>query len=122
MNAERKGNRRGLAVNSLFSVVAWIFPIMLGFIATPILVRGLGSEQYGLFAIVLGFISYSFTFGIGKVAGKYVPEFRANGDDEKVTQVISATFWLSLGVGVVGSVALVILTPTIVTRLLLISR
>jgi O-antigen/teichoic acid export membrane protein len=121
VNARPKGKRRGLAVNSLFSVVAWLFPIMLGFIATPILVHGLGSEQYGLFAIVLGFISYSFTFGVGKVVGKYVPEFEAVGESEKVTQIVSATFWFSLVVGVVGSITLALAAPVIVQRLLLIS-
>lgn len=121
MSAEPKAKRRGLAANSLFSVIAWLFPIILGFVATPILVRGLGSEQYGLFAIVLGFISYSFTFGVGKVVGKYIPELEAGGETEKVTQVISATFWFSLVVGIVGSTALVLTAPLIVQKLLLIS-
>jgi O-antigen/teichoic acid export membrane protein len=118
---EPKRKRRGLAANSFFSVVAWLFPILLGFVATPILVRGLGSEQYGLFAIVLGFISYSFTFGVGKVVGKYVPEFQARGEFDKVTEVISATFWFSLVVAVIGSVALILTAPVITSRLLLIS-
>ena len=121
MAADTTGKRRSLAANSLFSVIAWIFPLLLGFFSTPILVRYLGNEQYGLFAIVLGFISYSFTFGIGKVAGKYVPEFRANRESEKVTQVIAGTFWLSLAVGVFGALVLIILAPTIVRSLLLIS-
>jgi O-antigen/teichoic acid export membrane protein len=121
VKAPRKGKRRGLAINSLLSVVAWLFPIILGFVATPILVHGLGSEQYGLFAIVLGFISYSFTFGVGKVVGKYVPELEANGESEKVTQIVSATFWFSLIVGLVGSFALALMAPLIVERLLLIS-
>lgn len=121
MAASGSDKRLSLAANSFFSVVAWLFPLLLGFFSTPILVRYLGDEQYGLFAIVLGFISYSFTFGIGKVAGKYVPEFRANGEDEKVTQVISATFWLSLAVGIFGGGLLVLLTPTVVQKLLLIS-
>lgn len=113
--------RRSLAINSLFSVMAWVFPILLGFISTPILVRNLGHEAYGLLAIVLGFISYSFTFGIGKIAGKYVPEFRADNEPEKVTEVVSGTFWLSLAIGVVGSAALMAATPFIVRDLLLIS-
>ncbi|HEX6124095.1 MAG TPA: oligosaccharide flippase family protein [Pyrinomonadaceae bacterium] len=122
MAADRTGKRRSLATNSLFSVLAWIFPILLGFFSTPILVRYLGHEQYGLFAIVLGFISYSFTFGIGKVAGKYVPEYRAAGQSEKVTQVVAATFWLSLTFGVLGSLLLALLAPVIVESLLLIPQ
>lgn len=105
----------------MYSVIAWLFPILLGFIATPILVRGLGGEQYGLFAIVLGFISYSFTFGVGKVVGKYLPELQASGESEKATEIVSATFWFSLFVGVTGAAALVLTAPWIVERLLLIS-
>src|SRR5215207_4316027 len=108
MDGEPKVKRRGLAANSLFSVIAWVFPIALGFVSTPILVRNLGNEQYGIFAVVLGFISYSFTFGVGKVVGKYIPELRVSGESEKVTQVISSTFWFSLIVGAVGSVTLVL--------------
>jgi O-antigen/teichoic acid export membrane protein len=119
--ADQAEKRRSLAVNSLFSVIAWIFPILLGFFSTPILVRNLGSEQYGLFAVVLGFISYSFTFGIGRVAGKYVPEYRAADEPEKVTQVISATFWFSLAFGTVGATILVVAAPVLVRDLLLIS-
>lgn len=122
MSADRRPEkRRSLAINSLFSIVAWVFPILLGFISTPILVKNLGHENYGLFAIVLGFISYSFTFGVGKVAGKYVPEFQAAGEQVKVTQVVAATFWFSLAIGIIGSTALILLAPTIVRDLLLIS-
>jgi O-antigen/teichoic acid export membrane protein len=112
--------RRSLAMNSMFSVIAWMLPIFLGFVATPVLVRNLGSVEYGLFAIILGFISYSFTFGIGKVAGKYVPEFEATGERTKVTQVIAATFWFSLGIGALGALALILTAPWIVTDVLLI--
>ena len=113
--------RRSLAANSIFSVIAWVFPLLLGFFSTKILIHYLGNEEFGLFAIILGFISYSFTFGVGKVVGKYVPEFRSVGETNKVTEVIAGTFWLSLLAGLVGGTALVLLAPTIVTQLLLIS-
>jgi O-antigen/teichoic acid export membrane protein len=121
VSAETAPKRRSLAVNSLFSAMAWLLPIVIGFVATPILVRNLGSTEYGIFAIVLGFISYSFTFGIGKVAGKYVPEFQAAGEPEKVTQVISATFWFSLLIGSVGAIGLALCSSFLVTDVLLVS-
>jgi O-antigen/teichoic acid export membrane protein len=120
MAAEPRSKRQRLAVNSLFSVVAWIFPILVGFVSTPVLVHNLGSEQYGLFAVVLGFISYSFAFGVGKVAGKYVPEYQNAGEYEKVTEVISATFWVSLAIGVVGGLSLAAAAGFIVRDALLI--
>jgi O-antigen/teichoic acid export membrane protein len=104
--ASTNQRRPALAANSLFSVGAWLFPIILGFVSTPTLVRNLGSEQYGLFAVVLGFVSYSFTFGIGKVAGKFLPEFQAIGDEKKSVEYVSATFIVTLTIGTIGGVCL----------------
>ena len=112
--------RPALAANSLFSVGAWLFPIILGFVSTPTLVRNLGSEQYGLFAIVLGFMSYSFTFGIGKVAGKFVPEYEASGETGKSVDAVSATFMLTLTVALIGALGLIIGAPMIVRDVLLV--
>ena len=112
--------RPALAANSLFSVGAWMFPILLGFIATPTLVRNLGSEQYGLFAVVLGFVSYSFSFGIGKVAGKFLPEFQAQNEERKSVEFVSATFVVTLIIGIVGATILIALAPVIVRDVLLI--
>jgi O-antigen/teichoic acid export membrane protein len=116
--ASGKAKRPALAANSLFSVGAWLFPILLGFVSTPTLVRNLGSEQYGLFAIVLGFISYSFTFGIGKVAGKYLPEYQAVGDEQKSVEAVSTTFMFTLCIGLIGAVGLVIAAPWLVDSVL----
>lgn len=112
--------RPALAANSLFSVGAWLFPILLGFISTPTLVRNLGSEQYGLFAVVLGFVSYSFSFGIGKVAGKFVPEFQSLGEERKSVEAVSATFIVTLAIGALGAVILIVAASFVVRDVLLI--
>lgn len=121
MAVEEVAGKARLVKNSIFSLVAWVFPILLGFVATPILVHGLGAEQYGLFAIILGFISYSFTFGVGKVVAKFIPEYLAVGETEKVSEVISATFVFSIVIGLAGFATLALLTRTIVSDVLLIS-
>ena len=118
--ASTNAKRPALAANSLFSVGAWLFPILLGFISTPTLVRNLGSERYGLFAVVLGFVSYSFTFGIGKVAGKFVPEFQALGEERKSVEAVSATFIVTLTIGTIGAIGLLIAAPMIVRDVMLI--
>ena len=67
MPDEPLNRRKRLVKNGVFSALSWFFPLLLAFIVTPIVVRGLGGELYGLYAVILGFISYSFTFGIGKI-------------------------------------------------------
>jgi len=101
-------------------MLSWGIPLCLAFVATPIIVRGIGTEQYGIYAVILGFLSYAFSSGIGKVAGKYVPEFRASGETEKLSAAVSAAFWLTLAVGVLQAVILTVTAPYIVNDILLI--
>src|SRR6476620_1806717 len=108
MPADGVSRTSRLATNAVFSVVAWLLPIAIGFFTTPILVRGLGNESYGLYAAVTGFMAYSFSFGIGKIAAKYVAEYRASGESDKINPVISATFAFSLSIATLGTVILAV--------------
>lgn len=112
--------KQRLAKNTIFSLIAWFFPIIVGFVTTPILINGLGAEQYGILAIVLGFLSYSFTFGTGKAAAKFIPEYRAAGEDEKISDAVSATLWFSSSIAFVAALAVALLTSYIVSDILLI--
>ena len=109
---------RSVFLNSIFGVLAWFLPIVLGFFSTPIIVGGLGTEEYGIYAIILGFLSYSFTFGIGRVAAKFVAEYKASGNDDDISRAISATLIFSVAVGAVGATLLAFFTPWIVADVL----
>lgn len=106
--------------NSVLTLLSWLVPLGLTFFATPFIVRGLGNEQYGLYALMTGFIAYSFTFNVGRAITKYVVEFNASGETEKVSKIISATFFLSLFVATAGSLLLVFLSEILVRDVLLI--
>lgn len=119
MESDQEQKRRGLATNSIFGVAAWFLPIALGFISTPIIVHSLGTEQYGVYAIVLGFLSYSFTFGIGRVAAKYVAEFNAAGQKDDAARAVIATFFFTILIAAIGAGVLIFLTPWIISNVLL---
>lgn len=120
MSDEKGSRRHRLFKNGIYSVVSWIFPLLLALTVTPIVVKGLGHELYGLYAVILGFISYSFTFGIGKTAAKFVAEFRANGEHEKVSETVSSIFWLSLAFALGGTLIIGLLARPVVVNVLLI--
>ncbi len=103
MPTKPAGRQALIFKNGIYSALSWVFPVIFAFIATPVVVRGLGSELYGLFGLILGFISYSFTFGIGKTAAKYVAEYKASGDFDKISETVSAALWLSIGIGIIGA-------------------
>jgi O-antigen/teichoic acid export membrane protein len=98
--------------------MSWFLPLGLSFIATPIILHGLGIEKYGLYTLVLGFISYSFTFNIGKAIVKYVSEYQATDQTEKISEIISATLLLNLIVGGLGMTLLLIFSRWFVISIL----
>lgn len=103
MDDKPHSRKKRLAINTVFSFISWFFPLAVSFVATPIVVRGLGNESYGIYALITGFISYSFGFGIGKTAAKYVSEYNASGETDKISDVLSAIFWFSLTIGLAGT-------------------
>src|SRR5687768_14962260 len=111
---------KGVIVNAALSTSTWILPLALSFIATPILLSAFGNEAYGIYAVVMGFVGYSFTFGIGKAAAKYVAEYRAAGANDLASESLSATLWLSLLVGSAGAVSIAAVAGQFVENVLLI--
>jgi O-antigen/teichoic acid export membrane protein len=103
--------------SALFGFVSWLLPLGLTFFATPLVVKRLGVEEYGLYALVSGFISYSFVFSIGRAITKFVSEYRASGQNELVREVLAATLWINFIVGIVGTLILCLSARFIVVAL-----
>ncbi len=97
-----KQTSKSIFRNVIYGSLTWILPLGLSFIATPIIVRSLGNSDYGIYALVLGFISYSFTFNFGRAITKYIAEYRVTGETEKIRDVISASFFLNIVIGLAG--------------------
>ncbi len=92
----------------MYGFLSWFLPLGLSFFATPLIIRGLGVKQFGVYALVLSFVSYSFTFNIGKAITKYVSEYQATNQTRKISEVISATLLLNLIVGGLGMTILLL--------------
>ncbi|HEX3102693.1 MAG TPA: oligosaccharide flippase family protein [Pyrinomonadaceae bacterium] len=118
MSNEPTGRKTRIFKNGIYSALSWVFPIIFAFIVTPIVVQGLGDELYGLYAVIIGFISYSFTFGIGKTAAKYVSEYKATGEFDKISETVSAALWLSLSIGIVGAGIVALTADRLVSNVL----
>ncbi len=101
--------------------MSWGFPLLIAFVTTPILVHSLGTKKYGEYSIVLSFLAYAFSNGVGKVAGKYIPEYRASDEPDKLSESVSAAFWMVLAVGLLQVIALVSAASFIVADILLIA-
>jgi O-antigen/teichoic acid export membrane protein len=74
---------------------------------TPIIVRALGQEQYGVWSFLNGLLAYSdvLYFGLGAAFVKYVAECRAQGDQAGVNRLASV---VTLIYGALGGLCLLV--------------
>ncbi|HMS19006.1 MAG TPA: oligosaccharide flippase family protein [Sphingorhabdus sp.] len=112
--------RARIATNALYGLATWIIPIGLSFVATPVILRSLGHADFGIYALVLGFIGYSFTFSFGRAIIKYVAEYRRSGETEKIKAIVWSSILLNLSVGAVGVIVIGLLAPWLVRSVFLI--
>lgn len=121
MPTSTPGRTNLLLRNGIYSILSWGVPSVLALLVTPAIVRGLGNEAYGLYAVIIGFISYSFSFGVGKTAAKYVAEYRATGETDRISEIVSSVLWFSLGFGFIAIIVIALTARFIVTDVLSIS-
>jgi len=58
-------------------------------------------RSFSPLALVLGLVAYSFNLSFGRAITKYIAEYRASGENERIKDVISATLFINLLVGFV---------------------
>ncbi len=107
--------------NGIYGSLSWFLPLVLAFFSTPILIRGLGTENYGIFALIIGFIGYTFNFGIGRAVTKYVSEYLSQNRVEEAVEVVSSTIYISIFLAFIANFIIVLFADSIVRDVLQIS-
>jgi len=105
---------RRILRNIVYGLSTWILPIFLGLVSTRVIVRSLGNSDYGIYALVLGFIAYSFNFSIGRAVTKYLATYRATGETEKIRGLISSTAIIAVGLALIGSLMILAISNWLV--------
>ena len=100
--------------NSLFNLLAFLWPLGLLIITTPYIVSKLGTQHYGLWSLantLLGFWGI-LDLGIGYATMKYVSQYYAMEDTEKMQRIIRATNSIAVMMGLLGTVSIItIISP-----------
>jgi O-antigen/teichoic acid export membrane protein len=106
--------------NAIFNTASWIFTIVLGFVFLPYIVQKMGTDGYGVLVLVLSVIGYFavLDLNLGDAVIKYVAEYHAENNMKKVNEVVSSVILLYLVLGIVGGLSILLLSGTIVSRLL----
>ena len=82
--------------NALMGYVSTAVGMILGLVVTPLLLRHLGSENFGIWILMASAISYTglVELGLGAAIAKRVAECRATGDETRLEQVVSTALAL----------------------------
>ena len=111
---------RLLARNTLINLFGYVVPLAIGVITIPFIVRGLGTDRFGLLSlawVVLGYFAI-FDLGLGRATTKYVAEALGKGEEDQVPVLVWTTVTIQLILGLLGAIILVIITPLLVERVL----
>lgn len=109
-----------VARNTIINLIGQALPLIVGVIAVPFVLRGLGQEGYGLLSIawvILGYFSI-FDLGLGRATTKYVAEALGKGEEEYLPPIIWTAVMVQLVLGVIGALVLAAITPLLVENIL----
>lgn len=109
-----------LARNTLMNLIGQAVPLIVGVMTIPFVVRGLGTERFGLLAlawVVLGYFTI-FDLGLGRATTKYVAEALGTGEEDQVPHIIWTAVTVQAIMGFVGAIVMLGITDLLVDRVL----
>src|SRR5256885_13956986 len=104
MELNNHHHRRILAKNSIFNLAGQILPMAVGVVTIPQIIRGLGTNGYGVLSIaflVLGYFTI-FDLGLSRATVKFVAENMSPENIHKVPELVWTSLLLLTAMGCIG--------------------
>lgn len=109
-----------MARNALLNFVAQGAALVVGVVAVPFIVRGLGTEQFGLLSlawVILGFFTV-FDLGMARATTKFVAEALSKRAEAAIPSLVWTAVTVQAAFGLVGAVVLAWVTPLLTRHVL----
>jgi O-antigen/teichoic acid export membrane protein len=113
---------RTLVRNIVWNLLGHGAPLFVALLAIPFLVKGLGTERFGVLVLAWMVVGYFtlFDLGIGRATTKYTSEYLAKGAFPELNGLIWTSLSTLFAIGILGMVIIHGLAPYVVTRVLVI--
>lgn len=77
---------------AIISYVAIFLNIAITFFYTPWMIRQIGVSDYGLYSLIISFISYFIMdFGLSQAVQRFIAKYRAEGNEDMVAKMVAIT-------------------------------
>ncbi len=109
-----------IARNTIINLIGQGLPLLVGVLAIPYVVHGLGTDRFGLLSmawVVLGYFTI-FDMGLGRATTKFVAEALGKGERDQVPQILWTAVSFQLILGLIGTIVLFGTTDLLVERVL----
>jgi len=91
-----------LARNTILNVLGYSLPMLVAIFAIPLLVKGLGTERFGILTlawVIIGYLSL-FDLGLGRALTKLVAENLGAGETQKIPALIWTSLFIMFFIGI----------------------
>jgi O-antigen/teichoic acid export membrane protein len=109
--------------NTVWNLLGQMFPLAVGLFAIPPIIRGLGTERFGLLTLVWMVIGYFglFDLGLGRALTSLVAQKIGESREGELPSLISTAKLLMLGFSIAGGLVFALAAPWMVRFVLKIS-
>lgn len=107
-----------VARNALLNMAGLGVPLLVAFVTLPIMIRGLGTERFGVLAIVWMLLTYLSELGFGSTTTRYAAAAVGAGRSHELAGIAWTTAALQALVAVAEAIALAAATPWLVESVL----
>jgi len=119
MNQLRIDNQL-LAKNVFFNFIGQAISLAIGVFTIPFIVRGLGTQRFGLLSLAWVILGYFIVFdiGLGRATVKFVAEALGKGEEDKIRSFVWTAVTVQIILGIVGAGILIGVIPLLVEHVL----
>ncbi len=116
----RLTSSRLLVRNTVWNLLGQGLPLLAGVFLIPYVIRGLGTDRFGMLGIVwvvFGYFSL-MDLGLGRATTKFLAEWLAKGESGRISEMVWSSLVLQALLGIVGGGIIAVLTPFLIERIL----
>ncbi len=109
-----------IAKNSIFNLVRTLLTIPIIIFITPFIIKHVGKEEFGIWALVGVISSYAqlSDFGITDSLIKFMAEYKAKDDNLQLNSLINTAFVIYILISLVFGTVIIIVLPLIISTIL----
>ena len=110
MNSIEEKSNTQLKIGAMLSYLAIGINIVSALIYSPWMLSKIGSGDYGLYSLATSLINmFLLDFGISSAVSRFVSKYVAEGNQNKVDQLLGVVFKLFMGIASIISIVLIVI-------------